>query len=151
MRMSSLLAPVAAALVAVALSAAPSAAQGIQSEQTSASVATPDAGGPRDAAVTVLRRREATGVALALPKADADGFASSGFSQFMASPAGRILRVVAGAGMIAGGIAADSNLGTGVAIAGAVPLLAGTFDVCVLSPLFGGPFRGKDIRAAKGS
>ncbi len=39
--------------------------------------------------------------------------------------------------------------GTALAVAGGVPLLAGTFDFCVLSPLFGGPFWGKDIRAAK--
>jgi hypothetical protein len=78
------------------------------------------------------------------------GFASSGFAQFMSSPAGRILRVAAGAGMIAGGINADSDGGTIVAVAGGVPLLAGTFDFCVISPLFGGPFWGKNIRAAKG-
>lgn len=78
-----------------------------------------------------------------------EGFASSNFAQFMSSPAGRVLRVVAGVGMIAGGIAADSDLGTGIAIAGAVPLLAGAFDFCVLSPLFGGPLSGKEIRAAK--
>jgi hypothetical protein len=83
------------------------------------------------------------------PAPRADGFASSGFAQFMASPAGRILRVVAGAGMIAGGINADSDAGTAVAIVGAVPLLAGTFDFCILSPLFGGPLSGKAIRAAK--
>lgn len=77
------------------------------------------------------------------------GFETSGFAQFMSSPAGRILRIAAGAGMIAGGIAADSDLGTGIAIAGAVPLLAGTFDFCVLSPLFGGPISGKAIRASK--
>jgi len=78
-----------------------------------------------------------------------EGFASSGFAQFMSSPAGRVLRVVAGAGMIAGGIAADSDLGTGIAVAGAVPLLAGALDFCILSPLFGGPLSGKAIRAAK--
>lgn len=77
------------------------------------------------------------------------GFESSGFAQFMSSPAGRVLRIVAGVGMIAGGIAADSDLGTGIAVAGAVPLLAGTFDFCILSPLFGGPLSGKAIRAAK--
>jgi hypothetical protein len=90
-----------------------------------------------------------SGHVLANTPADvADGFESSGFAQFMSSKAGRLLRVVAGAGMIAGGIAADSDLGTGIAIAGAVPLLAGTFDFCVLSPLFGGPLSGKAIRAA---
>ena len=77
------------------------------------------------------------------------GFAGSGFAQFMASPAGRVLRVVAGAGMIAGGIAMDSDGGTALAVAGGIPLSAGLFDICYLSPLFGGPFKGKDIRAAK--
>ncbi len=86
----------------------------------------------------------------ALPApAPADGFASSGFAQFMASPAGRILRVAAGAGMIAGGLSMDSDGGTALAIAGGLPLLAGALDFCVLSPLLGGPFWGKDIRAAK--
>lgn len=79
----------------------------------------------------------------------ASGFAKSGFAQFMASPAGRVLRVVAGAGMIAGGISMDSNGGNALAIVGAVPLTAGLFDICWLSPIFGGPLKGKDIRAAK--
>lgn len=81
--------------------------------------------------------------------APAAGFATSGFAQFMASPAGRVLRVVAGAGMIAGGIAMDSNAGTALAVVGAVPLSAGLFDLCWLSPILGGPLKGKDIRAAK--
>ena len=82
----------------------------------------------------------------------ANGFASSGFGQFMASKAGRVLRVVAGAGMIAGGLVlrddGSTTGGTVLAAAGAIPLSAGLFDVCYISPLFGGPFRGKDIRAA---
>jgi hypothetical protein len=77
------------------------------------------------------------------------GFATSGFGQFMASPAGRVLRIAAGVGMIAGGIAMDSNGGNALAIAGAIPLSAGLFDVCWLSPIFGGPLKGADIRAAK--
>lgn len=79
------------------------------------------------------------------------GFASSGFAQFMSSPAGRVLRVVAGAGMIAGGAAIHDDHRTGgtvLGVAGLVPLSAGLFDVCFISPIFGGPFRGKDIRAA---
>lgn len=78
------------------------------------------------------------------------GFARSGFAQFMASPAGRVLRAVAGAGMIAGGVAIrDDNRtgGTVLAAAGLIPLSAGLFDVCYISPLFGGPFTGKAIRA----
>ncbi len=84
-----------------------------------------------------------------LLNAPASGFASSGFAQFMASPAGRVLRVVAGAGMIAGGISMDSNAGTALAVVGAVPLSAGLFDICWLSPILGGPLKGRDIRAAK--
>lgn len=38
---------------------------------------------------------------------------------------------------------------TGYIVAGLVPLLAGTFDACVLSRLFGGPFAGTAIRACK--
>lgn len=95
--------------------------------------------------------------ARAMPNADrpsllnapAGGFASSGFAQFMASPAGRVLRVVAGAGMIVGGISMDSNAGTALTVVGAVPLSAGLFDICWLSPILGGPLKGKDIRAAK--
>lgn len=85
----------------------------------------------------------------ALKDAPAGGFASSGFAQFMSSPTGRVLRVVAGVGMIAGGISMDSNGGTVLAAVGAVPLSAGLFDICWLSPIFGGPLKGKDIRAAK--
>jgi hypothetical protein len=98
-----------------------------------------------------LTRMHVTGadVELPAPAPVPAGFAGSGFAQFMASPAGRVLRVVAGAGMIAGGIAMDSDGGTILAIAGGIPLSAGLFDVCYLSPLFGGPFKGRDIRAAK--
>jgi hypothetical protein len=60
-----------------------------------------------------------------------------------------VLRIAAGVGMIAGGIAMDSNGGNALAIAGAIPLSAGLFDVCWLSPIFGGPLKGADIRAAK--
>jgi hypothetical protein len=36
-----------------------------------------------------------------------------------------------------------------VAAIGLVPLLAGTFDTCVFSKLFGGPFSGAAIRALR--
>ncbi|GAA5534018.1 DUF2892 domain-containing protein [Deinococcus aluminii] len=65
------------------------------------------------------------------------------FTHFMASPAGRGLRVVAGLGLIARGVRGG---GAGWAVLGAVPLLAGAFDVCLLGPVLGEPFRGKDVR-----
>ena len=68
-----------------------------------------------------------------------------GFSKFMASTTGRVVRIVAGLGLIAWGL-----LGGGLvpAIIGVVPLAAGIFDWCVFAPLFGAPFKGCDIRSA---
>lgn len=75
--------------------------------------------------------------------------ASSGFAQFMASSAGRWLRVVAGVVLIAWGIwGLRGTAGVVVALVGLVPLLAGLFDFCVISALLGGPFWGRAIRAA---
>lgn len=72
------------------------------------------------------------------------------FSQFMASPAGRILRIIAGIVVIYVGVYIMKNTGGyALAVLGAVPLLAGIFDFCVFAPLFGMPFSGKAIRADK--
>jgi len=68
----------------------------------------------------------------------------------MASPAGRITRIVAGIVLIALGLLVMH--GTGgiiVAIVGLVPLVAGLFDFCVFAPLFGNPMSGPKIRAGK--
>lgn len=86
----------------------------------------------------------------AIPNLDGN-FGESGFSQFMASPAGRVLRVVAGAAMIGGGVALDSGAGTALAVGGLVPLSAGVLDLCYISGLLGGPWKGSDIRAMKKS
>lgn len=69
-----------------------------------------------------------------------------GFVRFMASPSGRITRVVAGIVLIAIGAMAGGWWWL-LAVVGLVPLLAGFFDVCVFSPLLGGPFQGTEIRA----
>ena len=75
-------------------------------------------------------------------------FAASWFGQFMASAAGRATRIVGGVALIAGGLLAiGGTTGYLVAAIGFVPLLAGTFDVCVFSALFRGPFSGAAIRA----
>ena len=72
------------------------------------------------------------------------------FSQFMASNTGRILRVIAGAVLIAIGISMKSTGGYVLAVIGALPLLAGVFDVCIFAPLFRMPFTGKKIRSYQG-
>jgi hypothetical protein len=70
------------------------------------------------------------------------------FAQFMSSPAGRALRVVAGAALILIGLLAmEGAWGIIVALVGLVPLVAGAFDFCLIGALFGAPLRGKDVRA----
>jgi len=69
-----------------------------------------------------------------------------GFSKFMASTAGRAVRVIAGVALIVvGGI-----LGGGwwaLAVVGLVPLAAGAFDICLFNVLFGQRLSGKAVRA----
>ena len=69
-----------------------------------------------------------------------------GFSKFMASTAGRVIRVLAGVALIVvGGL-----LGGGwwaLAVGGLVPLVAGALDVCLFNVLFGQPLSGKAVRA----
>lgn len=69
------------------------------------------------------------------------------FIKFMVSPAGRVLRIVAGLALILWGyLGLDGAAGIIVMIVGAVPLLAGLFDYCVFAPLFGGYFHGPKNR-----
>lgn len=69
-------------------------------------------------------------------------------AKFMASPTGRLVRIVAGLILIALGIwVVESTLWQWVLIiVGLIPIAAGLFDFCLLSPLFGGPLAGKEIR-----
>ena len=69
---------------------------------------------------------------------------------FMASMTGRVTRVVVGVGLVVLGVLVIEGAGGYIlAAVGLVPLLAGLFDVCVFSKLFGGPFKGSEIRATK--
>ena len=69
------------------------------------------------------------------------------FVAFMSSLAGRILRIVAGIALIAWGLLGIGGAtGVIVAIVGALPLLAGLFDFCIFSPLFGAPLKGAVVR-----
>lgn len=72
------------------------------------------------------------------------------FVKFMASPAGRMTRIVAGIALIAWGLMGlGGTTGIVVAVVGALPLVAGLFDFCVFAPLFGAPLSGPKIRAGK--
>lgn len=65
------------------------------------------------------------------------------FITFMSSSTGRLLRIVAGIALIAGGLLGVGGTGGIVmAVVGVVPLLAGLLGVCFFAPLFGGSFSG---------
>lgn len=69
------------------------------------------------------------------------------FIRFMASPAGRILRLVAGAGIVAWGLlVTGGDTGKIIAAVGVLPMLTGALNICVVGPLMGGPLSGNKAR-----
>jgi hypothetical protein len=76
----------------------------------------------------------------------AESFGRSGFAKFINSPAGRIARIVVGLVLIVWGYTSSSIV---LIIIGFVPLVAGAFDLCLISALLGGPISGAKIRGKK--
>ena len=75
-------------------------------------------------------------------------FNRSGFSRFINSPAGRVFRLATGAALFVIGILCRNHgLGALAFVASFVPLITGAFDLCLVSPLLGGPLSGAKIRA----
>ena len=78
-----------------------------------------------------------------------ESFNQSGFSKFLNSLTGRILRLVAGIGfLVVGYIYRDYTLGVISMVWGVLPLSAGVFDICYISAALGGPLSGKKIRSS---
>ena len=76
-----------------------------------------------------------------------ESFNQSGFSKFLNSLPGRILRLVAGVGfLIVGYIYRGHVIGVLSMVWGVLPLSAGAFDICYVSAALGGPLSGKKIR-----
>ena len=76
-----------------------------------------------------------------------ESFNQSGFSKFLNSLAGRIFRLVAGAGfLVVGYLYRDHLLGVLCIVWGFLPLSAGAFDICYISAVLGGPLSGAKIR-----
>ena len=70
-----------------------------------------------------------------------------GFAKFMSGGLGRGLRIVVGLTLIVIGLLSIGGPGGLIlAVVGAVPLVAGLFDVCLFAPLFGAPLKGADVR-----
>ncbi len=71
------------------------------------------------------------------------------FAQFMATPIGRLLRIGIGVILIAVGVLAIPGvIGKFVALIGLAPIIAGAFNVCLIAPIIGVPFRGEDLPGA---
>ena len=74
------------------------------------------------------------------------------FARFMATTAGRGLRIAVGLAMIAVGLlAVEGDFGALLALAGVAPLLAGVFNVCLLAPLLNVPFYGSSLSKPSGN
>ena len=77
-----------------------------------------------------------------------EAFNRSGFSRFLNSPAGRVFRLVAGAGFLVVGYVYRSHaLGVLSMAWGALAMIAGAFDICFISAVLGGPLSGPKIRS----
>ena len=80
----------------------------------------------------------------------AEAFNQSGFSKFLNSPAGRVFRLVAGAGFIAVGYVYRGHaLGVLSMVWGGLAMSAGAFDICFISAVLGGPLCGAKVRRAQ--
>jgi len=78
----------------------------------------------------------------------ASWFAASWFGQCLSSTRGRIARIGGGLALIGVGLLLLGGVpGIVLAAIGLVPFLAGSFDVCIFSALFGGPLRGAGVRS----
>jgi hypothetical protein len=71
------------------------------------------------------------------------------FPRLMATPAGRGIRIAAGAAMIVGGILIGGTGGIILALVGIVPLAAGASNRCLIAPAIGAPFKGSDAGQAE--
>jgi len=68
---------------------------------------------------------------------------TSPFSEWMATPLGRGLRVAFGAVLIFVGLRVVQGVaGTAIALAGILPITTGVLNICLIGPLLGAPLRG---------
>lgn len=67
------------------------------------------------------------------------------FARFMATPAGRGIRILFGLILIWLGLAMDKPAGYVLEALGLIPVIAGTLNLCFLGPILGAPLRGQDV------
>jgi hypothetical protein len=80
----------------------------------------------------------------------AEAFNRSGFARFINSPAGRVFRLVVGAGfLVVGYLFRDQTLGVISMVFSVLPLSAGAFDLCYVSAILCCPLSGAKIRESQ--
>jgi Protein of unknown function (DUF2892) len=69
------------------------------------------------------------------------------FARFMISPPGRLLRIAFGVALVFYGFRGMGGSGWGIALAafGTIGVITAVFNLCLLAPLLGVPFRGRDV------
>lgn len=72
------------------------------------------------------------------------------FFRFVASPAGRGIRIAAGLALVGAGFARTNKPNWALLGVILVPLSAGLFDWCFLAPFAGKPFEGEPLRETLG-
>jgi hypothetical protein len=74
------------------------------------------------------------------------------FAQLMAGWGGRLVRIVIGVALIASGLGRIGGYGgLLLALIGLFPLAAGVFNFCLIAPLVGAPFWGRDAISRRGA
>jgi len=73
------------------------------------------------------------------------------FAAWMATPAGRFIRVAAGAAIIIAGFVIGGAGGAIVGLIGLVPLAMGVTNRCLIGKIIGAPFKGQDSMDLIGS
>lgn len=66
-------------------------------------------------------------------------------ARFMATPAGRGIRILFGLILIWFGVAMDKPAGYVLEALGLIPIIAGVLNLCLLASLLGAPLRGRDV------
>lgn len=78
---------------------------------------------------------------------NAEKIARTAFAQFVSSKNGRIARIVLGVILIAAGFfLRHETVGIILMVVGLLPLLAGAFDICLLTGIIGNKWSGSFVR-----
>lgn len=66
-------------------------------------------------------------------------------ARMLATPAGRILRIVLGIVIIWIGVVSPKPFGYFLEVIGLIPIVTGVLNISIIAPLFGGPMRAADL------